>query len=241
MWKPPHPKFTEAEKKKKDEAEKLVKDLMWDQLNIKIAASGGGPTHSGSSDTGNNARKFFSEAQRKIVVNMFLEKRSEVEIIIQGLSVILRVVSSDARVHDMDGFRDLCKDTYTTILQTFPYALVSLSVHRLLAHSAEAIESNGHRGLKRLSEEGLEASNKLVRFGRTYLARNVDASSNMTDVLKYIWIQGAPPVRNQKLVTSCTACGKTGHTIRSCVKGQFGPLSTDEALMASLVDGYVSE
>ena len=55
-------------------------------------------------------------------------------------------------------------DTYQLIIETFPWASITPTLHKVLAHSAQLIEEyNGGRGLKSLSEEGLEACHKHIR------------------------------------------------------------------------------
>ena len=56
-------------------------------------------------------------------------------------------------------------------MEHFPWAAVSPSVHRILAHSWEVLELNKGFGLGDMSEEGLEALNKIIRNRREHGAR----------------------------------------------------------------------
>ena len=228
-------KYSPEEKKLKDNAELKVKEQLWDQLQIRIEGTAGSKQSAGM-DIGNNARIFLHESSRPKVVNMFPEnKREAANFILQGLSVIIRIISSNCAVHDMEAYSDHCKAVYSKILREFPYALISYTVHRVLAHSAECMERNGCLGLKFLSEEGLEASNKVARYAQSQLTRKTDPESMLKDIYKPLYIPGIPSIRGKRLVPKCRQCDKSGHTIRSCPVGKFGPLSDDDTLMSSMV------
>ena len=71
----------------------------------------------------------------------------------------------------LEKLRTLTQEVNMRIVKTFPWAAISPSVHRILAHSWEVIEMNGGYGLGDVSEEGLEALNKLIRQMRSHGAR----------------------------------------------------------------------
>ena len=56
----------------------------------------------------------------------------------------------------------LCKETYLHLVSELGWVSNTPTLHKLLAHSAELIALNGGRGLKDLSEEGLESNNKTL-------------------------------------------------------------------------------
>ena len=96
------------------------------------------------------------------------------------------------------------------------WATVPGVVHHLLAHSAERIRLNEHKGLGEWTEEGLEACNKLVRRFRKLLARKTNLKDNFTDVIKRLLVRSDPEVRSHKRVFICSNCNALGHTKRSC-------------------------
>ena len=55
-----------------------------------------------------------------------------------NLSVLLRIFNSNQAI-DKNKLDSLCKETYESILTDFPWASVTPSLHRLLAHSPELI------------------------------------------------------------------------------------------------------
>ncbi|KAI6651056.1 hypothetical protein LOD99_5633 [Oopsacas minuta] len=94
------------------------------------------------------------------------------------LSVLLRVFNSNQAI-DTDKLDSLCcKETYESILIDFPWASITPSLHRLLAHSPELIrDCNNGFGLKDFSEEAVEACNKLIRKYCEQLARKMSFTS----------------------------------------------------------------
>ena len=80
-----------------------------------------------------------------------------------GLCSLVKVINSQKRKVNVQGLRELASKVYMLIVETFPWAVISPSVHRILAHGAERIELNEGFGLGDMSEEGLEALNKLIR------------------------------------------------------------------------------
>ena len=56
--------------------------------------------------------------------------------------------------------KDLSTSVYLKIVETFPWCVISQSVHRILGHGWERVQMNHNMGLGDISEEGLEALNK---------------------------------------------------------------------------------
>ena len=59
-------------------------------------------------------------------------------------------------------FRIFCYDTYRFLLEKFPWASFTPTVHKVMAHSWEIIRPNDECGLESLSEEGLESCNNVL-------------------------------------------------------------------------------
>ena len=90
--------------------------------------------------------------------------------------------------------------------------------HKLLAHAPQLVKHNGGRGLKRLSEEGLESNNKRLRTYRITLSRKMSQKANLEDCLTRLWIGSDPAVGAERAKGRpfCEECLETGHTARSC-------------------------
>ena len=104
-------------------------------------------------------------------------EKEDLDIILLGLCAVVKVINSQKRKVNVEKLRILAQEVNLKIVTTFPWAAISPSVHRILAHSWEVIEMNDGFGLGDASEEGLEALNKLIRQMRTHGARK---NSNIT-------------------------------------------------------------
>ena len=78
------------------------------------------------------------------------------------------------------------------IVETFPWAVISPSVHRILAHGAERVELNEGFGLGDMSEEGLEALNKLIRRFDASGSRSDSTVHRFTDIYNHLWDRSRP-------------------------------------------------
>ena len=112
-------------------------------------------------------------------------------------NVILRIINSRETVK-IEKFRSFCIETYVIQLETFPWNNVTPTVHRYLAHSADAIFRNSSTGLAQLSEAPLESMHKNMRFFRKNLARKVNLDMNLTDAYSRLWLNSAPQIRKMK-------------------------------------------
>ena len=113
-------------------------------------------------------KQLFSEAKRDEVIealssmrawqvsrgrSMTDEEKEKIRSLMQRLAVVNRVMSSDSVVKVLE-FRSYCLETYEQILNDFPFASVSETVHRLLSHTWEFVVLNGNCGLLRQGEGG---------------------------------------------------------------------------------------
>ena len=116
-------------------------------------------TASGNRDNANMAKAFLSVKHRETVLDLYNtsseEQRNQLEILLQQMSVILRVASSTQKIKVQE-FHEFNLDTYQKLLKLFPWMDVNDSVHGLF-HSAQFIEKyNNCYGLGQLSESALE-------------------------------------------------------------------------------------
>jgi hypothetical protein len=196
----------------------------------------------GSSDTGQTARQFFSQKKRADFIALLKgteKEKEDLKKLHENYSVILRVMSSKEKEIDTESFEEFCLETYLHQVQSFPWASVPQSLHRILAHSAERIRMNDGFGLGSLSEEGLEATHKLVRRFRAILSRKTSLQDNLQDVFKHLWVRSDPVIRQHARVLECTNCFSQGHTRRSCPEIRHGcELEEDEKVNQFFVDHF---
>ena len=108
------------------------------------------------------------------------------------LSAILRIFNSSLLINTSDLGKQ-CKETYILVLDSFPWASITPTLHKLLAHSEELIrEYNSGYRLKSLSEEGSESCYKLVRRYREKLSRKNSFGCNTIDVFVRLSSQSDP-------------------------------------------------
>ena len=94
----------------------------------------------------------------------------------------------------MEKLQLLTQETYRNIMDTFPWVVISPSIHRILAHSWEVMQLNGGYGLGRISEERQEALNKFIREFQCSGARKDSTVHNFTDTYNHMWDRSRPSI-----------------------------------------------
>ena len=178
-WSPSSAKFKGAKS--------FVCGLVKEKLNIMIdfASSQGGTT-----TTGNVARRCLirnNDCEKDflywVMSTIPTEYKYPLFVIHTYLGAILRVFNSGRRI-DTEELTVVCRKLYLLILNTFPWANITPTLHKVLAHAPDIISTfNNGLGLEQLSEEGLEASNKLIRRYRERLSRKF----SFEDSIKYVF------------------------------------------------------
>jgi hypothetical protein len=145
---------------------------------------------------GNNFKTFSSDNARDFLAGLIRDEklRDPFRRIHLGLCAITRILNSQREKIDTIKYRELCTDIQLKIVTHFPWAKISPSIHRVLAHSPELIELNEGLGLGSKSEEGLEALNKNIRHLRVHGARKTSISDNFQDVFIHMWRRSSPVV-----------------------------------------------
>ena len=172
--------------------------------------------HGGSSDTGAVADKLFSNPE--IFTQLFapsVDDAPRIEDLLRRVDVVLAVLNCSRKV-DTGKFHKYAMDTYLLLLEVFPWVSVSPSVHGALAHGAEAMDRNGGYGLGTKTEQGSEATNKLVRNTRQFGARKTSMADNLRDVWVKLFKRTDPLIRSHKRRLHCTLCDGDGHSYRCC-------------------------
>ena len=165
----------------------------------------------GTTSTGSVARRAFStESQFIECVSSLVEPQHK-----EALSKLHTDFSNSERKVNTNELRKLCKGTYLLILESFPWANITPTLHKLLAHSEELLsEVNSGFGFKCFSEEGSEACNKLIRKYREHLARKTSFEGNMIDIFVRLACEVDPVLLGFRSKLRCERCGEEGHTRR---------------------------
>ena len=162
---------------------KFIQKIVEDKTGLRIDQP---DSSGGTTSTGNVARKAFSGDSHFIecvLSTIAVEHRLALSKLHAQLAAILKIFKSSQLVNTSD-FGKLCRDTYLLMLDSFPWASITPTLHKLLAHSEQLIrETNSGYGLKSFSEEGTESCNKLIRKYRENLSRKNRFESNIIDIL----------------------------------------------------------
>ena len=193
------------------------------------------PTSAGGScSTGNTGRRIiWNKVNRDMLAEFAPEsKQNSIKFIFRNLAIILRLVSSDCKIH-VEKLDLLCKDTAIKILDDFNGEIqIPNTLHVLLAHTCALVEENGGYGFKKLSEEPLESNNKFVRKFRENLARKTNQIENLTDLATRLWLKSDPIICSLKRELYCKLCENFGdHTMKSSQcpqKIKFSPKQSDD-------------
>ena len=80
-------------------------------------------------------------------------------LILLGLAATVKVLNSQKRRVNVQKLQKLTTEVHILLVTSFPWVVISPSVHRILAHSWEVIELNGGYGLGDLSTKLQKAEN----------------------------------------------------------------------------------
>lgn len=148
-------------------------------LNVDRPAQG-----SGNTNNGNTARRFFDNAET-------VAKVTGIDVrLIQRFSVILRTLNSGFEI-DSNKYDIYAKETANLFVQLYEWYYMPMSVHKMLMHGKQIIDSLcisvGHA-----SEEGLEATHKLLRSARNYHTCKQSRIRSNTDLIHWLYLISDP-------------------------------------------------
>ena len=106
--------------------------------------------------------------------------------ILDNLCAVVMALNSEQPINVQE-YKQICLHIYRLILETFPWARISPSLHKMLAHSYIRIRDNNSKGLGNESEEGIEATTKFLRKIRSLLARTQSEFVNLIDTFNHRW------------------------------------------------------
>lgn len=163
-----------------DEKTRIYKELKKDLgLNVDRPAQG-----SGNTNNGNTARRFFANAEK-------VSEVTGVDVrLIHRLSILLRTLNSGFEI-DSVKYDVYAKETANLYIELYNWYFMPVSVHKMLLHGKQIIDNLcipvGHA-----SEEGLEATHKLLRNARQHhTCKNSRIRSN-TDLIHWLLVVSDP-------------------------------------------------
>ena len=112
---------------------RLKEETIKQELLRKIVVNIGNP---GDMVTGGAFQTLSSDNSRHIICHLVDEQiQDELGQILLGLAAAVKVINSQRRKVNIERFRSLTTEVYSKIVEVFPWAVISPSVHRILAHS----------------------------------------------------------------------------------------------------------
>ena len=180
-------KYTAGEKEEMKLERSRIKAALHQELAINI----GDPS---DMVTGAAFKKFCSDHGRDVIVSLIYDREVQEAFreIHLGLCSVVLVLNSQKREVDVLKLKDLSTSVYLKIVETFPWCVISQSVHRILGHGWERVQMNHNMGLGDISEEGLEALNKFIRYFRERGARTTSTADNFLDTFNHLWQRSSP-------------------------------------------------
>ena len=196
------------------------KEILIESMRQKTGIVMSKPTpQGGTTDTGNNASRFFSpESLPFLKENFESDCIEDILKLHKNFSIILRVGSSKRPV-DIERLQQICIETNVMIVTKFPSAELSETVHMVLGHIWQLIALNDGYGLGQMTEQGLEGMNKLIRRFSERFARHVSLEANMLDVMHRLQTLSNPLLMTYQREKFCNRCKtRNDHWTVSCPK-----------------------
>lgn len=145
----------------------------------------------GTSNTGNVARCFF--AKSKLVAKATgLDKT-----LINRLHNILQVMTCGKLINS-EKFQGYCLETMKLCIKLYPWYKLPPSVHKFLQHGSEIVEAL-ELPLGWLSEEPLEANNKILRWARLHNSRMCSRTATNKDMIHYLLVASDPLISSLRI------------------------------------------
>ena len=180
------------------------------------------PASGGTTTTKGGCQKVYTnENLRDRYVNCFRNEtlKPVFKELVENDRIILGCMSSSKKIK-VQMLKELCKRQYELVdkFRHMGYEIMMTpSVHELYQHLPQKIENNNGEGLKKFSEEGLEASHKLTKKYREYLARKSSTKVNTRDVLRRLTFRSDPCISSfEEKTNRCGLCSEIGHNRVTC-------------------------
>lgn len=139
---------------------------------------------SGNTNDGNTARRFFSDPITAAQITGVSEE------LIYRFQVLLQTISCGYKVKT-ELFREYALITARLFVELYPWYKMPASVHKLLIHGADVIDTL-FLPIGQLSEEALEARHKECRYYREHNTRKIGRKEVMEDLLHALRISSDP-------------------------------------------------
>lgn len=173
--------FYPDDKKSVEERKKLIQKRFREELGLIVDQPRQG---GGTSNDGNTARRFFENSTISADITGIDED------LIKRFHVVLQTISCGLEVN-VTKFQDYALETARYFVQLYPWFYMPTSVHKILIHGYEIIESM-LLPIGQMSEEAQESCNKFIRSFREDFARKFSRKTNMEDIFQRLLVASDP-------------------------------------------------
>ena len=139
-------------------------------LIVDVPRAGG----SGNSNTGNVARRAFSDSKT------FSEITEVNEELIYRIHILHIVFNTDEEIDDV-AVREYGRETAALWIRLYPWYPMPVSLHQLLIHGHEAIKMSS-LPVSFLTEQSLESTNKSLKYDQTHHSQKTSRLDMITDI-----------------------------------------------------------
>ena len=200
----------------------LAKDKVIKHVRAQTSILIDTPTSAGgNTNTGPLAKQWFSPELRDQICSIIDDPvdREGYSELLQKFNIICTVVQQVQNKVDPAKVRALGHDLMVFHKETFPWAMISPTVHTMCAHYWELFDINNGDPIAVYSEQSGEHWNKHIRnfkSGAACRARQQNIQANTRDIFVRIFIKSHPNIALKRRVLKCSRCNIFGHTVRSC-------------------------
>lgn len=194
----------------------------------------------GNSNTGPVSEKFFGAKHRAGICKKILNTshRSFFSELLSFFNKILTITQQcdPTKIVSVEMVKQLGQDLMVHYKRSFPFAMISPSVHMMAAHSWQLFQMTEGKPIAVYAEQSGEAWNKHIRAyksGPAARARQCSIRLNTADIFTRMLVQSHPRMAAKRTIHQCKECKKYGHTIRSCPENISTVLNWEMSYIAS--------
>ena len=194
----------------------------------------------GNTNCGPVADKFFSHLYRSKICDIIsdIALRNAYFDMLTKFNQLLSITQNISidKIAIPEKVQELGQSLMVHVKQSFPWAMITPSVHQMCANSWELFVLTDGAPIAVYSEQAGEAWNKYIRSYKSGVAARVRQSSiklNTRDVFMRMMVRSHPIIAAAKRRVVCGTCAKHGHTVRSCEANIQTAVDHETALISS--------
>lgn len=174
---------TKSQKEQMQNSKQRIQKDFFDKMGLVIDV----PKHgSGTSNTGNTARRFFRDPELTSAITGVNKQ------LIHNFGVILQAMASGEAI-DTVKFKEYSLKTAQLYITLYDWYYMPVTVHKILLHGSKIIES-AFLPIGQLTEEAQEATNKIFKHFREFNTRKCSREATNKDLGRKLLISTDPKI-----------------------------------------------